>query len=474
MQRQRLRTWLTRTSGPAFSIYAMTAAFSTYAFMYAFRKPFTAATYAGEDGLWGVDYKTWLIIAQVIGYTISKFLGIKVVSEIPAARRAIAIVASIAVAELALVLFAVTPAPWNIACLFLNGLPLGMIWGIVFSFLEGRRFSDMLAAGLNASYILASGVVKSVGAWVMEAFGVPEFAMPYVTGAIFLIPLLVSVWLLAQLPPPTAEDEAARTKRQPMHAAERRRLFLSFAAGIVLLTVAYMALTAYRDLRDNFSRELWDALGYERTPGIFSLTEIPVALAVLPIIAAVTWVKRNLRAFLVTHVIILAGALLIGFATLAFQLGVLHPTAWMILIGVGVYMGYVPFNSVLFDRFFAAFRFVGTAGFLIYIADSFGYLASVGVLLYRNFGRPDLSWYDFFIQASYATAISGVVLTLASAAWFLRRHRRLGLPDEPPAPAPAADPAPAAAADPAPALAPAGLAAPSATAPAPSPAESSR
>lgn len=434
MQGQRIRAWLTQTSGTAFSIYAMAAAFSTYAFMYAFRKPFTAATYAGQDGLWGVDYKTWLIIAQVIGYTLSKFIGIKVVSEIPPRRRALAIVLSIGLAEVGLLLFGVTPPPWNIAWLFLNGLSLGTIWGLVFSFLEGRRFSDMLAAGLNASYILASGVVKSVGAWVLEA-GVPEFAMPWVTGALFLVPLGGAVWLLAQLPPPTPEDEAARTKREPMHAAERRRLFLSFAVGIVLLTIAYMGLTAYRDLRDNFSRELWDALGYERTPGIFSLSEIPVALAVLPIIAAVTWVKRNLRAFLVTHLIVLFGAVLIGLSTLAFQLGVLHPTAWMILIGVGVYMGYVPFNSVLFDRFFAAFRFVGTAGFLIYISDSFGYLASVGVLLYRNFGSPDLSWYDFFLQVSYAVAGSVAVLTLASGAWFLRRHRRLGLSDEPPAPA---------------------------------------
>ncbi len=55
------------------------------------------------------------------------------------------------------------PAPWNVAALFLNGLPLGLIWGLVFGFMEGRRTSEVLGAILCASFILSSGVVKSVG-----------------------------------------------------------------------------------------------------------------------------------------------------------------------------------------------------------------------------------------------------------------------------------------------------------------------
>ena len=58
---------------------------------------------------------------QVSGYTISKFIGIKLVSEISAKYRAVSIVGLIAIAELALLLFAVTPAPWNGVWLFVNG-----------------------------------------------------------------------------------------------------------------------------------------------------------------------------------------------------------------------------------------------------------------------------------------------------------------------------------------------------------------
>ncbi len=69
---------------------------------------------------------------------------------------------------LALVLFALIPAPWNVFTMFLNGLPLGMIWGLVFGFMEGRRTSEVLGAILCASFIVSSGAVKSVGKLLMR------------------------------------------------------------------------------------------------------------------------------------------------------------------------------------------------------------------------------------------------------------------------------------------------------------------
>ena len=93
----------------------------------------------------------------------------------------------------------------------------------------------------------------------------------------------------------------------------------------------------------------------------------------------------------------------------------------MVAIGLGSYLGYVPFNCILFDRFIATYRTVANAGFLIYIADSFGYLSSIGVLLYKNFGQSDISWYEFFVQFSYYMAGFGLILTLASLIYFSRQ-----------------------------------------------------
>ena len=139
-------------------LLAVVAAFGAYFCMYGLRKPFTAATYADATAF-GVGLKQSLVISQVLGYTLSKFIGIRVVSEMPARWRAAALAGLVLLAEIALVAFALVPRPWNVACLFMNGLPLGMVFGLVLAPLEGRRVTDLLTAGLCASFILAGGVM---------------------------------------------------------------------------------------------------------------------------------------------------------------------------------------------------------------------------------------------------------------------------------------------------------------------------
>lgn len=114
-----------------FVLFAITATFGTYSCMYAFRKPFAVATFKGLQ-YWGIDYKILLITSQVMGYTLSKFIGIKVVSEMSSESRIFNIRLYIVLAGVALFCFAVIPPPYNIIFLFLNGLPLGMVWGLVF------------------------------------------------------------------------------------------------------------------------------------------------------------------------------------------------------------------------------------------------------------------------------------------------------------------------------------------------------
>lgn len=422
MLSKKITEYLTKTNSTIFSIYAIVVSFSTYTCMYAFRKPFAVATFEGLS-YWGMDYKTLLIISQVIGYTLSKFLGIKVISEMTSNRRIILLIIFIVIAEIALFLFSITPSPYNIFMLFLNGLPLGMIWGIVFSFLEGRKVTELLGAGLSVSFIFASGFVKSVGKMVIDYWGVTEFQMPFITGIIFFIPILFFSYLLSLIPPPTAEDEKLRTERVPMNSKDRKEFFKRFAYGIIVLTVIYMFLTAFRDLRDNYVANIWTDLGYTNTPMIFTATEIPITIIVLVVMGSLILIEENMRALLINHVIILFGIILIGLSTLLYQYDLISPILWIVLGGLGLYLGYVPFNCIIFDRFIATYKTAANAGFLIYIADSFGYLSSVGVLLYKNFSYSEVNWLDFFVDTSYTISFFGALLTIISILYFLNRRK---------------------------------------------------
>lgn len=414
-----LTRFLVQANPAFFSLYAGLAAFAAYCSMYAFRKPFTAATYVDVPGWEGViDFKIALVIAQVAGYALSKFIGVKVVSEMTASRRGVAIIGLIALSWAALLLFAILPTNWKVAALFLNGLPLGMIWGLVFGYVEGRRTSEVIAAILCASFVVSSGMVKSVGLWLMLRFPVDEFWMPAMTGLLFMPLLIVAVIGLAQLPPPTPQEQAERMSRPPMPVEARRAFLRDYGPGVAFLVLAYVLFTAIRDFRDNFAAEIWTDLGYGGVSGVFTASEAPIALITLIMLASLVFIRDNVRALMVVHAIVLLGAAMIGLSTLAFQYGWLSPLAWMILSGLGLYLGYTPFNAMLFDRLVAATRTTGTAGFLIYVADASGYAGSVLLTLLRNMPGVTLDWLHFFIWLAYAGAVTCLVMGTASAFYF--------------------------------------------------------
>jgi hypothetical protein len=229
--------------------------------------------------------------------------------------------------------------------------------------------------------------------------------------------------MLDKIPPPTAEDEALRTKRQPMTGKERIAFTMTFLPGLILLVLTYTLLTAFRDFRDYFSANIWESLGYGDRPALFTATEVPVTIAVLVLIGSLMIIRNNYRALVVNHIIVLAGFILVGISTLAFERQMISAPVWMVMVGMGLYFGYIQFNSIFFDRLIATFRYVSTVGFLIYLADSVGYVGSVAVLLYKEFGQKDVSWLSFFISGGYIMSVAGSVLILLSLVYFVRKYK---------------------------------------------------
>lgn len=404
------------------TLYAAVCSFATYFCMYAFRKPFTAAGFQGLYFL-HIDYKVWLVTAQVIGYMLSKFYGIRFISAMKSANRAATIVLLILIAWFALLFFALTPAPYNLLFLFINGFPLGMVWGLVFSYLEGRKTTELAGAVLSVSFIFSSGMVKTVGKSLVVNKGVSEMWMPFLTGGLFVLPAILFAWLLHQLPPPTEDDVRLRSVRKPMTGEERKQFLSYFLPGIIVIVFTYVLLTVLRDFRDNFANELWTELGYSSQPSIFTKTEVPVSLVVLFFMGLLILVKNNFKAFLINHYIIMAGYALALMATVLFTRHYIGAVAWMTLTGTGLYLGYVPFNALYFERMIASYRVAGNVGFMMYIADSFGYLGSVVVLFVKEFSGLQLSWTSFFVNAVFIIASVGLAGTAIASIYFKRKFQ---------------------------------------------------
>jgi len=109
------------------------------------------------------------------------------------------------------------------------------------------------------------------------------------------------------------------------------------------------------------------------------------------------------------------------------------PMVWMTMAGLGLYLGYVPYNAVFFERLLATFHYKGNVGFLIYVADSIGYLGSVSVLLVKELGQPNISWGTFFKNSVMTVAIAGGICAILSLLYFSREANRkqTGIQEEP-------------------------------------------
>ncbi|MCG2614026.1 DUF5690 family protein [Terrimonas sp. NA20] len=403
------------------AVLAALTAFLAYSSVYAYRKPFTVATF---DGLrfWNISYQTLLIISQVVGYMLSKFYGIRFISELRSLGRFRTGMILTGSAWICLLLFALLPAPWGMLPMFINGFLLGFMWGVIFSYLEGRRTTDFMGAVMAVSFIFAGGFTRTVAKWLMVEWNVAENWMPFFTGLVFIIPLIFFLSMLERIPPPDDDDRRERTVRVPMTSADRKKFLKQFGAGLIISSVTYLFLTVMRDIRDNYMANIWNELGYGSDYSVFTRTETNTSLLVLLIMGMLVLIRKNIRAFSFVHVVILAGFLIAGISSALFINGMMNGATWMQLVSLGLYMGYIPFNCIFFERLIATFRVAGNVGFLIYFADAFGYLGSVTVMLAKEFIRLQLNWSEFYSYGVVIGSLMGIAGVLFSYRYFRGRY----------------------------------------------------
>jgi len=256
--------------------------------------------------------------------------------------------------------------------------------------------------------------------------GVSDVWMPAVTGLCFLPLYLASVWLLNQLPEPSVADVLSRAERPRMNGADRMRFVGEFWVGLLLLFTVYFFLTAYRDFRDNYGIEIFQALGYADTPAVFTRTEFPVAIGVMLVLAALNFFRNHRHGLAGVYAVMTCGLILMAGATLMLDTGLLRGREqwWMVLVGLGSYLAYVPFGTALFERLVSSTRFRGNAVFAIYIADSIGYTGSIALQVYKDVFQSEINRFEFFHSFTYVFSLLGAGLLVASCICFLQKTHR--------------------------------------------------
>ena len=209
-----------------------------------------------------------------------------------------------------------------------------------------------------------------------------------------------------------------------MTGKERRVFLQRFGSGIIAVTVGYLFLTIMRDVRDNFMVNIFSELGYGSKPAIFTQTETIISLVILLVMGLLVFIRKNIRALRLVHAVVIAGFLLAGLSSALFITGLMNGLLWMQLVGLGLYMGYIPFNCIFFERLIAAFKITGNVGFLIYVVDAWGYLGSSAVTLSKEVFRLQLTWTQFYPISVVLFSITGLLGTAYSWFYFSRNYKQ--------------------------------------------------
>ena len=404
-----------------FIFWAGGTALLSYSLVYALRKPYTAAAFAGYE-VFDIDYKVVVTIVQIIGYVISKFIGIKLISELKQKDRLKFILLSVVMAEASLLLFGWLPAPYNIIGMFLNGLSLGCMWGVIFSFLEGRRVTDILASLMGVSMVISSGTAKSLGLFVTNTLGVSDFWMPALIGAAALPLLGLAGIILNRLPQPDAEDIACRSKREPLDGKQRWALFRNFMPFLTLLFVANVVLVILRDIKEDFLVKIVDVSQY--SSWLFAQIDSVVTVIILVIFGLMVYVRNNLKALTILLSLIVVSMFCMIFLSFGYERLQLNTVTWLFAQSLCLYLAYLTFQTIFFDRFIACFQIRGNVGFFIALNDFLGYTGTIIVLVAKELFSPNIDWAHFYnLMAGYVGIICCVAFVF-SLAYLHQRYRK--------------------------------------------------
>ena len=402
-----------------FIIWAGGTALLSYSLVYALRKPFTAAEFTNQD-FFGMDYKIAVSIVQLLGYVLAKMLGIKFISELKPENPLHFIIGSAALSEFSLLLFALLPSPYNVGALFFNGLSLGCMWGVIFSFLEGRRTTDFLASIMGVSMALSSGVAKSIGLYTLHTLGISEFWMPACIGAIAFPLLCFLGWVMTCLPNPNSADIAARSPRYTLNGKERIKLFQKFMPLLILLFSANLLLTVQRDIKEDFIVCIIDISTI--SSWLFARLDAIATLIMLSIFALLGRIRNHQK---VLGILLLLSTIGMGALVLiaGYPEGIFSTTTWLFMQTLCLDIAYLSFQTIFFERFIACFKIKGNVGFFIITIDFVGYVGTLLLLLFKEFYASQIDWHTFYNKMSiYIGAFCCIAFVLS---WICIQHYRL-------------------------------------------------
>ena len=156
---------------------------------------------------------------------------------------------------------------------------------------------------------------------------------------------------------------------------------------------------------------------------LFAQVDGMVTLIILGIFAMMSLINSNYRVLQVLLAMVIGGAGTISYLAFNYDALQLPTLYWLFLQSLSLYIVYLSFQTLFFERFIACFKIKGNVGFFIATIDFIGYTGTVCVLLFKEFCSPDINWMEFYNQFSGWVGIVCSIAFIGSAIYLMQRYK---------------------------------------------------
>ena len=122
-------------------------------------------------------------------------------------------------------------------------------------------------------------------------------------------------------------------------------------------------------------------------------------------------------------ILVISGCLTMTYVSANYTRLNLSPTTWLFIQSLSLYIAYLTFQTIFFDRFIACFKIKGNVGFFIAIIDFIGYVGTVSLLSIKEMLQIKLEWFALFNKMAMTVGILGTVLFSIDCIQIFRRYQ---------------------------------------------------
>ena len=163
---------------------------------------------------------------------------------------------------------------------------------------------------------------------------------------------------------------------------------------LVLLFVANLMLVVLRDIKEDFLVKIIDMNG--QSSWMFAQVDTVVTLIILALFGAMVFVKSNIKVLVALLGLVVLGTATMSFISFNYDSLQLDAITWLFVQRLCLYIAYLCFQSIFFDRIIAFIGYTGT----------------VLVLMFKEFAHVDINWLEFYnILSGYVGLICTVAFT---------------------------------------------------------------